>query len=457
MLYIFFKQQESTTKSAIAPLPTPAVTHDEVGRTSPKHSPGTLDTSDNKHPSTPQLGSHNNEAEVSSVLFSNSESQREEEVLSPVSSVDIFTSPFSSKESILSEGWEQETGWSVLQMLSPSGSVSSCSSVRSGAFTPSVMRIKCHTLSPGSSLMQMPLNSCQTLGCNKHITSPCPLSTRARHRPPPTQLSLLTAILRKGRLPVLSSALQRPYSPCWPISLVNMSSCKACSAASTVAPMVGLQANCCVSKGTTCTEPSCKEMDIRKIQGNGHTSNDTTPIVRNKKPCQTSSSDLKRRQMAQERFPNLDHKPIQQSQEILASAVPKYTDVKPDSLLQNDRKIVHELEKINSVSPVFQHSPPPTVAGLTHLSNRSISPVVPSPKPSSCTSTSDRYTLSSSPVFPYHHLSPSPAFSLCSSPTPLLRDGTPDCIDSGNKKVGNRKGNTRVLTHAPLSHTIYLP
>ncbi|XP_053088470.1 muscular LMNA-interacting protein isoform X4 [Pangasianodon hypophthalmus] len=526
------QQKKSTTKLAIAPSPTPAMALDEICCTNPKPSAGTLDTAGNKLPRTPQLGCHNTGTEVGSGLFLNSESQREDEVLSPVSSVDIFTSPFSSKESILSEGWDQETGWSALQMLSPSGSVSPCLSVRSGAFTPSVMRIKCHTLAAGSSLMQMPLTSCEKLGCHKHITSPCPLSTRPRHRPPPTQLSLLTAILRKGRLPVLSSALQRPYSPCWPISPVNMSSCLACSAASTVAPMVGLRAKSCVSKGPTCTEPSCKARPklpgliaktepvsnkgslsstvettdavdsntyaersriismpeerssltlscsslsepppaplykqthkgihvstdpslllgssssrpmtsspesnlVSHIQGNGHKSNDTCPTVRNTKPSQTSSSDFKLMQRAHEQSPTPDHKPIQQSQDILASVVPKDTDVKPGSHLQNNRKIFHELEKIHSVSPVFQHSPAPRVAGLTHLSNTpSISPVLTSPRPDSCTST-DRYTLSSSPAIPYHHLSPSPS-SLCSSPTSSLRGSTPDCIDRGSKKA----------------------
>ncbi|KAB5582017.1 hypothetical protein PHYPO_G00182360 [Pangasianodon hypophthalmus] len=542
------QQKKSTTKLAIAPSPTPAMALDEICCTNPKPSAGTLDTAGNKLPRTPQLGCHNTGTEVGSGLFLNSESQREDEVLSPVSSVDIFTSPFSSKESILSEGWDQETGWSALQMLSPSGSVSPCLSVRSGAFTPSVMRIKCHTLAPGSSLMQMPLTSCEKLGCHKHITSPCPLSTRPRHRPPPTQLSLLTAILRKGRLPVLSSALQRPYSPCWPISPVNMSSCLACSAASTVAPMVGLRAKSCVSKGPTCTEPSCKARPklpgliaktepvsnkgslsstvettdavdsntyaersriismpeerssltlscsslsepppaplykqthkgihvstdpslllgssssrpmtsspesnlVSHIQGNGHKSNDTCPTVRNTKPSQTSSSDFKLMQRAHEQSPTPDHKPIQQSQDILASVVPKDTDVKPGSHLQNNRKIFHELEKIHSVSPVFQHSPAPRVAGLTHLSNTpSISPVLTSPRPDSCTST-DRYTLSSSPAIPYHHLSPSPS-SLCSSPTSSLRGSTPDCIDRGSKKPYKIKSTYKALAAIPTN------
>lgn len=509
---------------------TPAVTYTEIGCPSPKLCPGTLDTADNKYPKTPQLGGHNSGAEISSGLFLNRKSPREEEVLSPVSSVDLFTSPFSSKESILSEGWEPETGWSGLQM--PSSSVSPCSSVRSGAFTPSVMRVKCHTLAPASSLMHMPVTSCQTLGCNKHITSPCPMTTRARHRPPPTQLSLLTAILRKGRLPVLSLALQRPYSPCWPISPGNMSSCMACSAASIVAPIVGSQEKSCVSKGTNCTQSSCKvrpklpglitktecvsprdqnkeSLSSRAVKTTGvldsntcaarqkilsvpegsrsltlsshspselppehlykqtnkgiyvstdpsmlcdsslsrpmcfseHKSEDTiSTLPRNLKPCLASSSDPKLIQMPHERFSTPDHNSFPQSQESLVSAVPNCTD-----LLQNNREIIHKLEKIYSISPVFQHAPSTRFVGLTHLSNTpSISPVIPTPSPGSCTSTSDCYTLSSSPAIPFHHLSPSPAYSLSSSPTPSPRNSTPDCLYKGSKKVGN-----------PSSHFIY--
>ncbi|KAF5905009.1 muscular LMNA-interacting protein isoform X1, partial [Clarias magur] len=537
-------QQKFTTKSAIAPLPPP----EEMGYTTPKPWSSTQDPASNKHPRTLQLGSQSTEAIGSSGLFLNSGSQREEEVLSPVSSVELFTSPFSSKESILSEGWEQETGWSALRMLqSPSGSISPCSSVRSGAFTPSVRRIKCHTLAPASSLMQMPLTSCQTLGCNKHITLPCPLSTRARHRPPPTQLSLLTAILRKGRLPVLSSALQRPYSPCWPISQVNMSSCVACSAASNVAPMVGLQSKSCLSRCKTCTQPSCKarptlpditdktkhvspkdekkrilspavmettdatdsisyadksriisfpegrnsltmssyspcepplshtfkqphkDVDLSRdsmtfssesyvdsrIQANGHNSNETSPIVRNTKPFETSFSHLKLVQKSQKQPSIPEHKSSQQSQ---ASASSKYTDVNLDSYLRNNRKIVQELEKIHSASPGLssQNSPSPSVAGLTHLSNiYSGSPVHPSPRPNSCTSTSDRYTWSPSPSVPYHHLSPSPNYSLSSSPTPSLRDSqTPDSIDRGSKRPHKIKSTYKAIAAIPTNRLL---
>ncbi|XP_077086436.1 uncharacterized protein mlip isoform X2 [Siphateles boraxobius] len=222
----------------------------------------TMETTVNKHPGISHLGFHNT-AEVSSGLFLNSLSQREE-VLSPASSMDFLTSPASSKESILSEGWDKERSWSALHMFSRDGSpgplsrtVSPCSSVRSGTFTPSVVRIKRLSLAPGSSLLQMS-SVCGT-PCDSRTTSPCPLSPRSRHRTPPTQLSLLTAILRKGRLPVLSSSSQRPYTPCWPISPVNMSSCLACSAASSVAPMN-------VSKAKSCTSIDTKSYQISKPQ-----------------------------------------------------------------------------------------------------------------------------------------------------------------------------------------------
>ncbi|XP_039546595.1 muscular LMNA-interacting protein isoform X2 [Pimephales promelas] len=209
-----------------------------------------METSVNKH----HLGFHNS-AEVSSGLCLNSSSRRDE-VLSPAGSLDFLTS---SKESILSEGWDKDRSW-FSRHGSPgpfSGTVSPCSSVRSGTFTPSVVRIKRLSLAPGSSLLEMS-SVCGT-PCDSRTTSPCPLSPRARHRTPPTQLSLLTAILRKGRLPVLSSSSQRPYTPCWPISPVNMSSCLACSAASSVAPMN-------VSKAKSCTSIDTKSFQISKPQ-----------------------------------------------------------------------------------------------------------------------------------------------------------------------------------------------
>ncbi|XP_009305329.2 muscular LMNA-interacting protein isoform X1 [Danio rerio] len=240
---------QSTDNLMLKPPTTLTGSPTELTAVSPEPGPAVIETTDNKQPSVSQLGFHNisEAAEVSSGPFLNSSSQRQE-ALSPASSVDFFNSPMSSKESILSEGWDKERSWSGFYMFSRDGSrtVSPCSSIRSGTFTPSVVRIKRHSLAPGSSLLHMS-STCGTPCCDSRATSPCPLSPRGRHRLPPTQLSLLTAILRKGRLPVLSSSSQRPYTPCWPISPVNVSSCLACSAASSVAPMNVPKAKSCTA------------------------------------------------------------------------------------------------------------------------------------------------------------------------------------------------------------------
>ncbi|XP_063730470.1 muscular LMNA-interacting protein isoform X1 [Eleginops maclovinus] len=159
--------------------------------------------------------------------------------MSPTNSADLFPTLASSRESILSEGSDRDKSWSAMELssltspFSLSRTVSPCSSVRSGTFTPSVIQIKRHFLAPGSSLIHTPcFSSCESLCSSAGPQSPPP---PPRHRPPLTRLSLLTAILRKGRLPILSPALQRPYTPCWPINPVTLSFCKACSAASSVA------------------------------------------------------------------------------------------------------------------------------------------------------------------------------------------------------------------------------
>ncbi|KAM9847779.1 uncharacterized protein mlip [Aulostomus maculatus] len=206
----------------------------------PRHeAPGTaaMETTANKHRGISQQRCHHpaGRAEVSSGFFANKVSDTEERA----SPTDVFPTPGSSRESILSDGSDKEKSWSAVRtsaITSPdslSRTVSPCSSVLSGIFSPAVVQIKRHFLAPGSSLVHIPqtsFSSCESL------TSPvCPQSPPPRHRPPLTRLSLLTAILRKGRLPVLSSALQRPYTPCWPVNPVTLSFCNACSAASSVA------------------------------------------------------------------------------------------------------------------------------------------------------------------------------------------------------------------------------
>ncbi|XP_036980866.1 muscular LMNA-interacting protein isoform X1 [Acanthopagrus latus] len=170
-------------------------------------------------------------AEVSSGFFAN---RLSEDRASPTDSGDMFPTPASSRESILSErSWSAAQVSSVTSPASFSRTASPCSSVLSGVFSPAVVPIKRHFLAPGSSLIHLPqtcFSSCESLS-----SSVCPQSPPPRHRPPLTRLSLLTAILRKGRLPVLSAALQRPYTPCWPVNPVTLSFCNACSAASSVA------------------------------------------------------------------------------------------------------------------------------------------------------------------------------------------------------------------------------
>ncbi|XP_047459867.1 muscular LMNA-interacting protein isoform X2 [Mugil cephalus] len=178
------------------------------------------------------------QAEVSLGCFANRTPVSEDRT-GPLNSADLCPTPASSRESILSEGSDKDRSWSAVQLSSVaspasfSRTVSPCSSVRSGFFTPTVVQIKKHFLAPGSSLVHLPqtcFSSCESLS-----SSVCPQSPPPRHRPPLTRLSLLTAILRKGRLPVLSHALQRPYTPCWPVNPVTLSFCSACSAASSVA------------------------------------------------------------------------------------------------------------------------------------------------------------------------------------------------------------------------------
>ncbi|XP_075874828.1 uncharacterized protein mlip isoform X3 [Nelusetta ayraudi] len=167
----------------------------------------------------------------------------EEDRSSPADSADLWPPLASSRESILSEGWDvKDGGWSAAGASSLSRTVSPCSSVLSGVFSPAVVRVKRHFLEPGSSLIHTPcFSSCESLASPSSSSatacpqSPPPPQPPHRRRPPLTRLSLLTAILRKGRLPVLSSALQRPYTPCWPMSPVTLSFCNACSAASSVA------------------------------------------------------------------------------------------------------------------------------------------------------------------------------------------------------------------------------
>uniref|UniRef100_A0A4W5R7N1 Muscular LMNA interacting protein n=1 Tax=Hucho hucho TaxID=62062 RepID=A0A4W5R7N1_9TELE len=205
-----------------------------------------METAVNKQQGISQQLCHNTTvgAEVSSGHFLNIASDSDER-LGPNISPDLFATSASSKsqsqDSILSDSWDKDRSWSALQMSSETSPVfcsrvvSPCSSVRSGMFTPSVVQVKRHSLEPGSSLVHMPPTCLSSSCCECPSLFPCPLSPRSRRRSPPMRLSLLTAILRKGRLPVLSSSLtlQSPYFPCWPIH--HGTSCNACSAGSSLA------------------------------------------------------------------------------------------------------------------------------------------------------------------------------------------------------------------------------
>ncbi|XP_031697600.1 flocculation protein FLO11 isoform X1 [Anarrhichthys ocellatus] len=199
-----------------------------------------METAADKHRGISQQQCHDTSglAEVSSGYFVN-RAHVSEDRMSPTHSADLFPTPASSRESILSECSDGEKSWSAVQLSCVTSPVSfsrigsPCSSVCSGIFYPAVVQIKRHFLAPGSSLVHTPgFSSCESLSS---VCAQSPPPPPPRHRPPLTRLSLLTAILRKGRLPVLSSAIQRPYTPCWPVNPVTLSFCNACSAASSVA------------------------------------------------------------------------------------------------------------------------------------------------------------------------------------------------------------------------------
>ncbi|KAG5266831.1 hypothetical protein AALO_G00236710 [Alosa alosa] len=238
-----------------SPSPSPSTPVPALGQisicnssdSSPASLRAAMETDPNKHEGFSfRPGRHSTSPGTSGRLYFNHEPESDrDEFLSPATSVDLLPSLVSSsRESILSEGWDRDRSCLASPALSSlSRAWSPCSSVRSGAFSPAVVRLTRHSLAPGASLVRMTPGgsaSCSSSRAASRGPSPCPsVSPHVRHRPPPTQLSLLTAILRKGRLPVLSAATERPYSPCWPISPVHMSSCPACRAAARVGPVVG--------------------------------------------------------------------------------------------------------------------------------------------------------------------------------------------------------------------------
>ncbi|XP_077586204.1 uncharacterized protein mlip [Stigmatopora nigra] len=206
----------------------------------PKHSgAASMETTVNKHRGISQQWGHDSSGTPEANMdFSIAEPPVSDRMANSTCSPPVFLTPTCSRESILSDNLEKDKYWpamprsSLASPISVSRTVSPCSSVFSGIFCPSVVQVRKHVLAPGSSLLHIPqscFSSCDSLA------SVNPQSSPARHRLPLTRLSLLTAILRKGRLPVLSASLQRPYTPCWPVNPVTLTFCNACLAASSVA------------------------------------------------------------------------------------------------------------------------------------------------------------------------------------------------------------------------------
>ncbi|KAL4640900.1 muscular LMNA-interacting protein isoform X5, partial [Arapaima gigas] len=369
----------------------------------------------------------------------------------------------SSKESVLFKDWGRPECYSSTQQLfaSERSLASPCPSVGSGVFSPAVMRVSCHSLAPGSSLAQVTpsyFSSSDSL-----IPSPRPLSPMTRHRPPPTRLSLLTAILRKGRLPLLSPSLKRPYSPCWPISPASLSSCHACSVASSLTSIAStLQGSSLpqspspverLSKShlpaleavrSTCPIPSsdptgltclpneqsvspASHLHLNKniIEMNHRVTSPKSPRLPASSldcsdPVESTSSGLKALPPSQTLYPSISS---------LSSPSPKSTslgEVDSESFsllrvtqLQEDDKVQNggKGSLVEAYQP-FRPTPPPRSSSLSP--SLGLSPFAPrcsSPRPSSRLSVPDCLTphpcSSSSPAL--FNRTPSPSLSVCST------------------------------------------
>lgn len=199
-----------------------APTVSDLSENTPHWGQATMEAAAHKHADVSQQRYQSVPGRAPEVRYFKSQQDR----ASPTCSADLFPTPASSRESILSADLDKDAS-----PISGSRTISPCSSVYSGIFTPSIVPVKKHFLAPGSSLISLPQSCRSSYESLSYPMSPTP----TRHRPPLTRLSLLTAILRKGRLPILSSAVQRPYTPCWPVNRITLSHCSACSAASSVA------------------------------------------------------------------------------------------------------------------------------------------------------------------------------------------------------------------------------
>uniref|UniRef100_A0A8C5B704 Uncharacterized protein n=1 Tax=Gadus morhua TaxID=8049 RepID=A0A8C5B704_GADMO len=430
-------------------------------------------------------------------------------VQSPSDASSLVSSRASSRESLFSDGWDRERSWSAMQLsgaasppLSPSRGVSPCSSARSGAFTPTVVRVRRHALASGSSMLHLPRASCQSscesLAESEGARSPPPLPRR--HRPPLTRLSLLTAILRKGRLPVLSPALQRPYSPCWPINHITLASCAACSAASglpPVSPRAALSPSppadpAGPDEGTEPTRPPpsrlCCYSGARSPGPKGG-ANQTDPGSSADEPRQTSPAKQKQPSPKTTAAGNFSARRVCSPPPLPATARLDCISPPPRSL----QSCLKQHQPFASQTQSHSHEPPKYPAtkspapGNTSIpgpgpvdSPRDAASPVPVPRSSSCLSpsryapivfpgwpspngsrscTPDRFTLSPSPASQARDLtprpSPCPSPSLRSTPTSapqmisypfcLLGDSQPHKIKSSYKSLAAIPTNTLLL------------
>uniref|UniRef100_A0A8C6M1G0 Uncharacterized protein n=1 Tax=Nothobranchius furzeri TaxID=105023 RepID=A0A8C6M1G0_NOTFU len=420
-----------------------------------------------------------------------------EDRASPTSSIDLFPTPASSRESILSEGMDKDRSWSgmwlssVTSPTSLSRTVSPCSSIRSGVFSPAVVQIKKHVLAPGSSLVNISQTSSSS--CDS-LSSACPQTPPMRHRPPLTRLSLLTAILRKGRLPVLSSALQRPYTPCWPVNPVTLSFCNACSAASSVASIPlelsitappAMKSIVCnrIDPQTQlkgCSKHICSSGDLRQKEAlsppsvtssmlpqhpqfsniktvssprhekpssasspnpklhasyprpKDHNKNLVSPAFKHIKDPETRrpNSSLSKLQMLSQqlRSPPISSPQLQPSQSRLTPSPVRPNTAPPLPCLKQNTKVGgSESERFGSVP---RGVTPSQAFHKTHLSPSRYKPIV----LSGWSSPSASPTPTPSPAPPIRDFTPSPSLSLRSTPSPRPGSGISDCSDWEVKK-----------------------
>ncbi|XP_049593054.1 muscular LMNA-interacting protein isoform X3 [Syngnathus scovelli] len=478
-----------------------------------KHSgTASMETTANKHQSLSQQWGHNSSGrvEVSSVF-----SPEKPSTMSATCSAHVSPTLASSRESILSESWDRDKCWPAMPLsslgspTSLSRTVSPWSSVRSGVFSPAVVQIRKHALAPGSSLVHL-AQSCFS-SCDSLASSICPQSPSFRHRPPLTRLSLLTAILRKGRLPVLSASLQRPYTPCWPVNPVTLTFCKACSAASSVASIPLALSSPFSSSTSLDSQTFAHREPIRSVPShptelpNEH-SRPRTPVKRCSgeirprsvpkweeviSPPRLESSVLSRDPPLRlcsklknvppsykeislqhsyvfkrpEQKPSFAHMYLSSTGECIHPTLvqqPVEKSRRSNSSLSKLRVLSERLRSPSPCSPLSSPSHSLSASGTT-------SPALPS-LPKAPSLTLSRYTPVSfsgspspigsptptpSPATLFRDLTPSPSFSLRSTPSPRPGSGISDCSDKEGKKrkiIDEQVQSENILKRGDQSH-----